>query len=478
MGAGVSHGVSLRSGADLDGFRAAARRLVAAGIPPERVSWQVGGAPGLFGADGEGDAPGTPLPLPLPRGVADLVAMVIPHRDPERHALLYALIWRIVRGERRLLDVASDPLVHRLGRLRKTIARDLHKMHAFLRFRRCEDEGLERFVAWFEPDHHILAAAAPFFVDRFRALHWSILTPDASAHWDRAALSFGPPGRREDAPQSDGFEAGWRDYYESTFNPARLNLRAMRSEMPRKYWHVMPETAAIPGLVRGAASRTEAMIARGPHSPLKRNPARAVAAMADQEPRSLEALNAIIRRSEPLTPGATGAVLGEGPVPATLAFVGEQPGDHEDRQGRPFVGPAGRLLARAMEEAGLDREKTYLTNAVKHFKFEQRGKRRIHQKPGAGDVSHHRWWLERELDFVGAGLVVALGATAVLALTGKAIPITRARGPAEFGKAYRGFITVHPSYLLRLPDEAKAAAYAAFVDDLRRVRDLATALAA
>jgi DNA polymerase len=350
-------------------------------------------------------------------------------------------------------------------------------MHAFLRFRRCDAAGPERFVAWFEPEHHILEAAAPFFVDRFRSLAWSILTPEGSAHWDGASLTFGPPGRREDAPASDGFEAGWRDYYESTFNPARTNLRAMRSEMPKKYWRNLPETAAIPGLVRAAASRTEAMIEREPQMPVKRNPARAVAAMSDDAPGSLDELNAVIRRSEPLVPGATQAVLGEGPLGARIAFVGEQPGDQEDRQGRPFVGPAGQLLARAMEEAGLARPESYLTNAVKHFKFEERGKRRIHQKPTAGEVSHYRWWLDRELDFVAPKLVVALGATAVLALTGKAIPITRARGPAEFGKSYAGFITVHPSYLLRLPDEAKPEAYAAFVADLRRIRALSETIA-
>lgn len=476
LGRGALEAVALSPGADLDGFRAAARRLAGRGIPPERVLWSIGAASGLFGTPAP--APSDEAPLSLPRGVGEMVARVVLHRDPERYALLYELIWRILHGERRLLEISSDPLVHRLERMRKAIARDLHKMHAFLRFRRVEGDGPERFVAWFEPDHHILGAAAPFFVDRFRGLDWTILTPEASARWDGQTLRFGPPGRREDAPAQDGFEAGWRDYYESTFNPARTNLAAMRAEMPKKYWRNMPETAAIPGLVRQAAARTGAMIEREPQMPVKRNPARAVAAMADQVPDSLEALNAIIRRSEPLVPGATQAVLGEGPVGATIAFVGEQPGDQEDRQGHPFVGPAGQLLSRAMAEAGIDRGEAYLTNAVKHFKFEERGKRRIHQKPTAGEVSHYRWWLDRELDFVAPKLVVALGATAVLALTGKAIPITRARGPAQFEKPYAGFITVHPSYLLRLPDEAKAEAYAAFVADLRRVHELGQSLAA
>jgi uracil-DNA glycosylase len=470
--------ISLRAGADLDGFRKAARSLIAQGIPPESVTWSATDAPGLFGADAEqASAP----PLALPKPVAALIPQVIPHRDPERYGLLYALIWRVCHGERHLMEVGSDPLVHRLHRMAKAIGRDLHKMHAFLRFRRAEDSGGEHYVAWFEPDHHILEAAAPFFVNRFRGMRWSILTPEGSAHWDTETLTFGQPGDRAQLPEGDGFEAGWQTYYESTFNPARMAFRLVRAEMPKKYWHNMPETAAIPALVRAAAGRTEAMIEREPTMPTRREPARAVAAMADQDPKSLDELNAIIRRTEPLVPGATQAVLGEGPVGATIAFVGEQPGDQEDRQGRPFVGPAGQLLSRAMAEAGIDRGASYLTNAVKHFKFEERGKRRIHQKPTAGEVSHYRWWLDRELEFVAPKLVVALGATAVLALTGKAVPITRARGPFRFDRhdnRFQGFITVHPSYLLRLPDEAKEEAYAAFVDDLRRVEAMGRELAA
>lgn len=206
--------------------------------------------------------------------------------------------------------------------------------------------------------------------------------------------------------------------------------------------------------------------------PLKRNPDN-IAAMAQQEPKSLAALNRIIAASEPLVPGATRAVLGEGPQGAAIAFVGEQPGDQEDLQGRPFVGPAGQLLDRAMEETGIDRKEVYVTNAVKHFKFEERGKKRIHQKPTAGEVKHYRWWLEKELELVHPKLVVALGATAVLALAGKALPITRSRGSAQFGE-WPGYITVHPSYLLRVPEEdEKRRAYKEFVADMKRIKALA-----
>lgn len=191
------------------------------------------------------------------------------------------------------------------------------------------------------------------------------------------------------------------------------------------------------------------------------------------EPKTLDALNAVIAASKPLVPGATRAVAGEGPVGASIAFVGEQPGDQEDREGRPFVGPAGQLLDRAMSDAGIDRRGVYVTNAIKHFKFRQRGKRRIHQKPTAGEVKHYRWWLDQELKLVHPKLVVALGATAVLALAGKSLTIARFRGAADFhGRA--GFITVHPSYLLRMPEQnARQQEYRQFVSDLQKIRELA-----
>ncbi len=174
-------------------------------------------------------------------------------------------------------------------------------------------------------------------------------------------------------------------------------------------------------------------------------------------------------------PGGTRAVFGEGPLDPPVAFVGEQPGDHEDLERRPFVGPAGRLLDRALGEAGLAREDCYLTNAVKHFKYEMRGKRRIHQRPTAGEVRHYRWWLEGELDLVRPRLVVALGATALLALSGRVLPVLRSRGPAEW-HGRPGWVTVHPSSILRTPAEVRPAAYAAFVRDLAAVRERAEAL--
>lgn len=464
--------IALREGADLDGFRRAVRRLAAARTAPEAVLWSVG-APSLFGGE---DAPPseTDAPVFLPQSVGRLIETIVCHSDPERYALLYRLVWRVLNGERALLDQHADPLVHRLERLDKAVRRDIHKMHAFLRFRALPDlEGGERYAAWFEPDHHIVEAVAPFFVDRFESMVWTILTPKGSLHWDRQRLMSGPPAERPDSRTDDRFAEGWQRYYESTFNPARVNPTAMRAEMPRKYWANMPETAAIPAMVRSAPARVQAMLEAEAAIPRRRMPEKAVAAMARQAPDSLAELNRLIQRSEPLVPGATQAVLGEGPEGAAIAIVGEQPGDQEDRDGRPFVGPAGQLLTAALEEAGIDRGSLYLTNAVKHFKFVQRGKRRIHQSPTAGEVKHYRWWLMTELGFVRPRLVVALGTTAALALTGRPVSVLRERGPMAFD-GWNGFVTVHPSYLLRLPgDEERRRAQAAFVADLRRAAALA-----
>ncbi|WP_234730281.1 UdgX family uracil-DNA binding protein [Acidocella facilis] len=459
--------IALAPGADLPGFRAAVRGLVARGVKPREVLWETGAS--LFGAAPPQDGPA----FSLPRAAAELIGLVICHRDPARHALLYEMIWRLRHGEPHLLEMRHDKLTHRLEMLAKAVRRDLHKMHAFVRFRRVEDAQGERFLAWFEPDHHILEATSGFFVNRFRSLVWSILTPEGTLHWDGTRLEIGPPGQRGDVPESDEVESGWLDYYQSIFNPARLNTAMMQKEMPRKYWRNLPEARLIPELVAQAPARVEEMIAREAAMSAKRDPQKAVAAMAAQTPTTLAALNRIITASPPFLAGSTRAVLGEGAMEPAIAFIGEQPGDEEDAQGRCFVGPAGQLLDAMLARAGIDRAECYITNAVKHFKFEQRGKNRLHQSPTTGEIKHYRWWLLKELELVRPRLVVALGASAALAVGGQPVCVTQARGPAQLGD-WPAFVTTHPSYLLRLPDEqARRAAEAAFLQDLRAVRRLA-----
>jgi DNA polymerase len=180
----------------------------------------------------------------------------------------------------------------------------------------------------------------------------------------------------------------------------------------------------------------------------------------------------------PLYKDATQTVFGEGPRNAPVVFVGEQPGDQEDLAGKPFVGPAGKLFDKALEDAGLDRSRAYVTNAVKHFKFEPRGKRRLHKRPNAGEVRACRFWLDGELAAIKPDLVVALGATAAQALAQHAVSVTKLRGPIAFPQ-HKGFITVHPSFLLRVPDaESKEREYRAFLHDLKRIGELAPAIRA
>jgi len=473
--------IELNGGADLQGFRQALRILSWSNIPSDQITWRTSAAPDLFGGGQLPSAYGAAgKPIILPRPVAALIKLVVCHTHAEKYALLYELIWRMRRPtdpETHLYQVATDPLVAKLTAMAKSVRRDLHKMHAFVRFREINDPAIgPRFVAWFEPDHYIIEETAQFFVDRFTSIDWAILTPKGSLWWDKTELAIGPPGCRADAPEADAFEIGWRTYYESTFNPARTNLNQMRQHMPKKYWRNLPETRAIPQLVHAAASRVDQMIEQEPAMPAKRNPSKAVVAMAEQGPASLEELNRIIATSDPFVEGSDKAVLGEGPMHPGIAFIGEQPGDQEDLQGRPFVGPVGQLFDRALQEAGIERRKTYITNAVKHFKFVQRGKRRMHQSPTAVEIKHYRWWLQKELAFVQPKLVVALGASAAHALEGMALTISRSRGPYQFGgdKSQPGYITVHPSYLLRLPSqEDRDREYRAFVLDLKRIHALA-----
>jgi DNA polymerase len=169
---------------------------------------------------------------------------------------------------------------------------------------------------------------------------------------------------------------------------------------------------------------------------------------------------------------ATQTVFGEGPLDAAIMFVGEQPGDQEDVAGRPFVGPAGAVFDEALEQAGIDRSGVYVTNAVKHFKFVQKGKRRIHNKPDAGEISACRWWIEHERELIRPPVTVALGATAARSLIGKTVTISKVRGePLELEDGGECWVTVHPSSLLRMPDpEARREGRALFVRDLKLIK--------
>jgi probable DNA metabolism protein len=442
---------------DFDGWRTAARRLAAAGIAAEAIVWQVGDdATDLLGGDvlPPGDAP----VFTVPKAFIDIARRVICHRDPERFALLYTALTTLPTRPK-LLDDPADTLVRRLYDLDKSVRRDVHKMRAFVRFREVPDSDGERFAAWFEPEHHIVRLNAGFFARRFANMRWSILTPDECVHWD-GELNFTPGATRADAPGSDPLEETWRTYFASIFNPARLKVKAMTAEMPKKYWKNLPEASLVPGLIAGAEERTRMMIAAGAEVGMSNDAVQAEVSADGGKATTIEALRTAAAGCKrcPLYLPATQTVFGEGSPDARLVFVGEQPGDSEDLAGRPFIGPAGQVFDRALAAAGIDRARAYVTNAVKHFKFEQRGKRRIHSKPGISEIDACRWWVDHERALIRPAVTVALGATAARSLTGKTVTISRERGRAlTLADGTEAWITVHPSFLLRIEDRAAVA---------------------
>jgi DNA polymerase len=468
--------VALEGRGDLAEWRDAARALAMAGVAPEGVDWRIAGAASLF----EGVAPMPPATRPpprVPRGFLDLAEAVICHADPGRFALLFRLLVRL-QGAPALLSMPTDADVVAAERLAKSVRRDCHKMAAFVRFRETPNDGTRRrFLAWFEPDHHIVARKAPFFARRFADMDWMILTPKGSAAFEDGVLSVSS-APAEQPVLDDPTDALWLTYYANIFNPARVKVAAMRAEMPKKYWKNLPEAALIPELLAQAPARVAAMAAQAALPPPAHH-ARIQARRRAMEPPapppdSLAALREAARSCTrcALHCRATQTVFGEGPDDAALMIVGEQPGDREDLAGRPFVGPAGAVLDRAMDAAGIDRAGAYLTNAVKHFKHEPQGRRRLHVTPNADEIDHCRWWLRQEIALVRPRLVVAMGATALRSLTGETPRLGDIRGrilPFEPGRAL--LVTTHPSWLLRLPDPRRAAEETArFHTDLAAAR--------
>ena len=503
------HAVRLDGPTDLDGFRRACRTLVAQGIAPERVTWEIPASSereaaaeaDLFGTSlspaGEHDvadpdavqhdiAAGPALPLRVPAVFATLCDSAILHRDPARFALLYRLLWRLQHES----GLRHDPLdADRIAvsRLAHAVHRDLHKMKAFVRFTRIEPEAesapdsategpaaLPLHVAWFEPEHHIVEAAAPFFMRRFTQMHWAILTPERCVRWNGSRLEFSPGAGREQAPPPDAGETLWLTYYRNIFNPARLKLKMMQKEMPKRYWKNLPEAVLIAPLAAQAHQRSAAMIASAPTVANRRRVVLmapvAVPTPAVAPPNTLAELRAATDRCRacPIGAHATQSVVGEGPLPARLMFVGEQPGDQEDLRGLPFVGPAGRLFERALGELGWARDAVYVTNAVKHFKYELRGKRRIHKTPSQQEAAACLDWLEREIELVQPAALVALGATAARSLMGAPVAVMQERGRWQMrADGRRVLITLHPAALLRTDPGERGAAYQRWLDDLR-----------
>jgi uracil-DNA glycosylase len=464
-------------------WREAARDLLAHHVAPEAVQWishKHGGD--LFAQAPPADPPAAQpasvdgAALRVPRQLMEMLQSAACCRVPNRWAFLYLVLWRWQRGEKDVMSAADEDGA-RLHAMVKAVKREIHDMHAYIRFReRREDAGPPRFVAWFEPGHDVLPQVAQHFAARMGRVSWMIATPDASVMWDGGRLHTTGPLMRGPEEIDDAGEALWLTYYRSIFNPARLNAELLKSHIPARFWKHLPEGSVVPAMVSDAAAGARKVgQARSvgkrdgkvvPIAAGKAQPQRG----ADTSPGSLDQC----RRCE-LWQHATQAVAGEGPARARIMLVGEQPGDQEDLQGKPFVGPAGQLLDRALHEAALDRRQVWITNAVKHFKWEPRGKRRLHKTPAQREIDACSYWLQQELAQVGPKVVVALGSTALKAVLDNPHATLKDCMGQPIAHGGRWVVTIyHPAYALRVPDAAaRERAFHAMVEGLRQARELA-----
>ncbi|MDX1951540.1 MAG: TIGR03915 family putative DNA repair protein [Verrucomicrobiota bacterium] len=244
-------------------WRGAARMAISNELPPGDCIFVERGEASLFEADTFAEEK-TAKEIRVPKEFKPLAEAVACHVDTAKWQLLYMLLWRLNHGEPKLLEISSDPVVRRAHELQKQVGRSIHKMTAFVRFREFQREGDEKshFFAWYEPEHFILNRVAPFFRDRFYSMNWSILTPIGCIHWNLKDLSWSEPVSKPLNLEPDSKEELWLAYYRSTFNPARLKLKAMTAEMPKKYWKNLPEAGTISELIQNALPRVERMLNR------------------------------------------------------------------------------------------------------------------------------------------------------------------------------------------------------------------------
>jgi uracil-DNA glycosylase len=471
---------------DFATWRALARERLAAAIRPEDAAWSDWKNPSLFttditvahanivgatgderrtpGSAGSGAREWTPL---VSRELLTLLESLACYRDASRWDLMYRLIWRVVNENRSLLQNDADLDVRTARSWSQAVSQDVHKMHAFVRFHETlTDEGNPSYVAWFEPSHEILRHAVPFFEKRFGNMRWTIATPDGAAVWNGVQTSFIDSPGRCFLPREDATHELWRTYYRNICNVARVNARTMQREMPQRYWRHLPEAAEIKPILQNHPRVLHATLrsAAVADSNASRIP-QAIAKTLEQILPTADSPKTCRRCN--LWQRATQAVAGEGPKDARIMLVGEQPGDEEDIRGRPFVGPAGQVLDDALMKAGLAREALFITNAVKHFNWEPRGKRRLHVKPQQHQIRACSTWLDREIAAVSPRLIVALGATAIRALTGSSLTIEEARRSALHSASGIPVVaTYHPSAILRAPDDRKRILAEALIEDL------------
>lgn len=445
---------------DFESWRFTARHLITAGVPPSKTHWHTAKADQSSLFDDSALPAAAAVQFSVTREFINFAKTIACHRDDVRWELLYSVLWRLVHGEPHILALATDPLIRCLDTMYKQVRRDAHKAKAFVRFRLADKDGEEHYIAWHRPDHLIIPLVAPFFARRFSSMRWTILTPDASASWDGESLHFGQGVAVPDTTE-DSLEDLWREYYRATFNPARIKIKAMKREMPVRYWDRLPESTVIQELLRDAPSRVEKMIAHQEGL---------ATSAADYIPDD-HAISSLRQASKdckgcPLFEDAHQIVFGEGPERASLVLVGEQPGDEEDKSGHPFVGPAGKILNDALRQAGINRNDVYVTNAVKHFRFTFRGEQRQHRSPALRHIHACKPWLVTEIEAIKPKAIVCLGNTAARSLISQGFTMKTGRGQWTEVNGQKILATYHPSAVLRGDPAQRQKLMQLLVEDL------------
>lgn len=290
-------------------WREKARSLLMRQIEPDAIIWQNDKQPGLFAEQNAPTAAPQASPgLRVPAEFVQQAQIAACYRDDQKWALLYRLAWRLAFEHKSLLNVRSDADVRHLQHMLRAVSRDRHKMKAFVRFQEMPiaetDPQRQKnacFSAWYEPQHLIVESMAPFFAKRFTGMNWSILTPERCAHWYGGLLSFSP-GVDKPAARTDALEQLWLAYYRSTFNPARVKIKAMQAEMPKRYWRNLPEAQLIAPLIRGASGRVQTMLSKPATDPdILRSKSKAIRAQQDALRSRETAEESASSRSRPLS---------------------------------------------------------------------------------------------------------------------------------------------------------------------------------
>ena len=441
-------------------WRTKARQLLAEKVLPHNIHWKCEEFEFSFGE--EFRLRPITKEFTLPREFVETAMSVSAYRDDSTWDLLYRIAWRLLYEDRKLLEITIDPEVRELMARRHSVGRDIHKMHAFVRFREIKNEEDSIFMAWHRPDHRILRLAIPFFKDRFNGMNWVIMTEDESVAWNKKELTFLPGIGKVELPPDEKEEL-WKTYYSSIFNPARVKVNMMKKEMAVRYWDTMPETQLISSLLDEASNRVKKFEEANPM--MRRI----------EYNSSLSEIHETMKKCQScgICAESHGPVPGVGPFDAKLAIIGEQPGHQEDLAQIPFIGPAGQELARALEKVQIERRDIYLSNAVKGFKWDKGSIERKHRTANSKEISACRPWLQNELNLIKPKILVCLGRLAAQSVVGKLIKLEDLRGRFfSTPLCDKTIVLPHPASILKIKDpEEQELSRQSFWREMQMVKD-------